>query len=125
MISVIIFTIIAELLFLIPFFNFFKIQIVFSLLSLIFVMLIGTCSIISVGSLISAITLNTDIREILIPILLFPTVTPIIISATKSTSLILQMKPLFDLAFWVLIMFTFFTIFSLLGYFLINKVVEE
>ena len=125
MISVIIFTIIAELLFLIPFLVFFKIQIVFSLLSLIFVMLIGTCSIISVGSLISAITLNTDIREILIPILLFPTVTPIIISATKSTSLILQMKPLFDLAFWVLIMFTFFTIFSLLGYFLINKVVEE
>ena len=125
MISIIIFTIIAELLFLIPFLIFFKIQVVFSLVSLIFIILLGTCSIISVGALISAITFNTSIREILIPILLFPTVTPVIISATKSTSLIFQMRPAFDLAFWVLIMFTFFTIFSLLGYFLINKIIEE
>ena len=95
------------------------------MVSLIFIILLGTCSIISVGSLISAITFNTSIREILIPILLFPTVTPVIISATKSTSLIFQMKPVFDLTFWVLIMFTFFTIFSLLGYFLINKIIEE
>ena len=125
MISIIIFTIIAELLFLIPFLIFFKIQVVFSLVSLIFIILLGTCSIISVGALISAITFNTSIREILIPILLFPTVTPVIISATKSTSIIFQMKPVFDLVFWVLIMFTFFTIFSLLGYFLINKIIEE
>ena len=72
-----------------------------------------------------SVLMLAGIREILIPILLFPTVTPVIISATKSTSLIFQMKPVFDLAFWVLIMFTFFTIFSLLGYFIINKVIEE
>ena len=125
MISVSIYVIIAEVMFLIPFFIFMRIPMNFSIFHLILVMFIGTLSIITIGCLISAITLQTDNREVLIPILLFPTSSPIIISATKSTSLIFQNKPFVDWSFWLLLMFTFFTIFSLVGYLIFDKVIEE
>ena len=125
MISIIIYVMLAELLFLIPFFIFFKISLMISFFHLILIMLLGTASIISVGCLISVITLHTNIREILIPILLFPMVSPAVIASTKSTSCIFENKPLIDFIFWILILLTFFTIFSIFGYLIFNKIIEE
>ena len=125
MISVIIYVMVAEILFLIPFFIFFKISILISFINLIIIMFLGTSSIISIGCLVSAITLHTNLREVLIPIILFPMVSPVLISATKSTALIFENKPLIDWLFWILILITFFTVFSLLGYIIFNKIIEE
>ena len=125
MVSISIYIFLAEIIFLIPFFTFMKIPTNFSITNLIVVILIGTLAITTIGCLISTITLQTGIRNALIPILLFPSCTPIIISATKSTLLILKNRPFIDWSFWILLMITFFTIFSLVGYIIFDRVIEE
>ena len=125
MVSISIYVLLAEIMFMIPFFIFMKIPTNFSLINLILIMLVGTLAITAIGCLISTITLQTRIRNALIPILLFPSCTPIIISATKSTMLILKNKPLIDWSFWLLLMITFFIIFSLFGYIIFDRVIEE
>ena len=124
-VSISIYVLLAEIMFLIPFLIFMKIPTNFSLLNLILVMLLGTLAIITIGCLISTITLQAEIRNVLIPILLFPSCSPIVISATKSTLLILKSKPFIDWSFWILIMLTFFIIFSLFGYIIFDRVIEE
>ena len=125
MVSISIYVLLAEIMFLTPFFIFMKIPVSFSLINLIVVILVGTLAITSIGCLISTITFQTEIRNALIPILLFPSCTPIIISATKSTMLILKNRPFIDWSFWILIMITFFTVFSLVGYVIFDRVIEE
>ena len=125
MVSISIYVLLSEIMFLIPFFIFMKIPTNFSLINLIIIILVGTLAIITIGCLISTITLQTRIRNALIPILLFPSCTPIIISATKSTLLILKNRPFIDWSFWLLLMITFFIIFSLVGYIIFDKVIEE
>ena len=125
MVSISIYVLLSEIMFLIPFFIFMKIPTNFSLINLIIIILVGTLAIITIGCLISTITLQTRIRNALIPILLFPSCTPIIISATKSTLLILKNRPFIDWSFWLLLMVTFFIIFSLVGYIIFDKVIEE
>ena len=125
MVSISIYVLLAEIMFLIPFFIFLKIPTNFSLINLIIIILVGTLAVTAIGCLISIITLQTRIRNALIPILLFPSCTPIIISATKSTLLILKNKPFIDWSFWLLLMITFFIIFSLFGYIIFDRVIEE
>ncbi|MFL3008370.1 MAG: heme exporter protein CcmB [Candidatus Neomarinimicrobiota bacterium] len=125
MVSISIYVLLAEIMFLIPFFIFMKIPTNFSLIYLIIIIIVGTLAITAIGCLISTITLQTSIRTALIPILLFPSCTPIIISATKSTLLILKNRPFIDWSFWILLMITFFTVFSLVGYIIFDRVIEE
>ena len=125
MVSISIYVLLAEIMFLIPFFIFLKIPTNFSLINLIIIILVGTLAVTAIGCLISTITLQTRIRNALIPILLFPSCTPIIISSTKSTLLILKNKPFIDWSFWLLLMITFFIIFSLFGYIIFDRVIEE
>ena len=125
MVSISIYVLLSEIMFLIPFFIFMKIPTNFPLINLIIIILVGTLAIITIGCLISTITLQARIRNALIPILLFPSCTPIIISATKSTLLILKNRPFIDWSFWLLLMITFFIIFSLVGYIIFDKVIEE
>ena len=125
MVSISIYVLLAEIMFLIPFFIFLKIPTNFSLINLIIIILVGTLAVTAIGCLISTITLQTRIRNVLIPILLFPSCTPIIISATKSTLLILKNKAFIDWSFWLLLMITFFIIFSLFGYIIFDRVIEE
>ena len=125
MVSISIYVLLAEIMFLIPFFIFLKIPTNFSLINLIIIILVGTLAVTAIGCLISTITLQTRIRNVLIPILLFPSCTPVIISATKSTMLILKNRPFIDWSFWLLLMITFFIIFSLFGYIIFDRVIEE
>ena len=125
MVSISIYVLLAEIMFLTPFFIFMKLPINFSLINLILVILVGTLAVTTIGCLISTITLQTRIRNALIPILLFPSCTPIIISATKSTLLIMKNRPFTDWSFWLLLMITFFIIFSLVGYIIFDRVIEE
>jgi len=125
MVSISIYVLLAEIMFLIPFFIFMKIPTNFSLIYLIIIIIVGTLAVTAIGCLISTITLQTSIRNALIPILLFPSCTPIIISATKSTLLILKNRPFIDWSFWLLVMITFFIIFSLVGYIIFDRVIEE
>ena len=57
--------------------------------SLALVMLLGTLGFVFVGTLLSALTVNTRTREILLPVIIFPVITPVILSSVTATSKIL------------------------------------
>lgn len=52
---------------------------------LMLVIILGTFGFIFVGTLLSALTVNTRTREILLPVILFPVLLPVILSAVTAT----------------------------------------
>ncbi len=57
---------------------------------LILVVILGTFGFIFVGTLLSALTVNTRTREILLPVILFPVLIPVILSAVTATGKMLS-----------------------------------
>ena len=75
---------------LLPFFIiFFNLRIFSDLPVLFLVMILGTLGFVTVGTIFSAVSANTRMREIMLPVLLFPVSIPVIIGAVESTSFIL------------------------------------
>ncbi|UZE92250.1 MAG: heme exporter protein CcmB [Methanosarcinales archaeon] len=50
----------------------------------------GTLGFVFVGTLLSALTVNTRTREILLPVILFPVLVPVIVSAVSATTKVLS-----------------------------------
>ncbi len=68
------------------------------LLGLAVVIVLGTIGFISVGTLLSALTVNTRTRELLLPILLLPVIIPVIIPAVLATGKILVNGDISDIS---------------------------
>lgn len=90
MIGNFIFVVIVELIILPLFSLFFNFSFTDVLLPLLVVITLGTIGFVAVGTLFSAVALNTKLREVLLPILLFPIVIPVIISSVELTGSILE-----------------------------------
>jgi len=54
-----------------------------------FIILLGTLGFVLIGTLLSALTVNTRTREILLPVILFPVLVPVIVSAVSATTKVL------------------------------------
>ena len=119
------FLMISEFFFIFPFVVLLGISTDFSLVQFFTVLVLGSGAIVSIGCLISGLTLRSQLRDMLIPILLFPLVTPVVISATKSTLYIFENQPIDQWSYWLLIMFTFFMIYGLIGFLVFDYIVEE
>ena len=115
----------AELLFFVPFFLFLNLDFSFSILFFLGILILGNSAIISIGCLISGLALRANMREVLIPVLLFPLASPVVIAATKSTVFIFENKPFGEWRIWILILFTFLLTSALLGYLFYDQIVEE
>lgn len=88
-------------------------------LGLIVVIILGTFGFIFVGTLLSALTVNTRTREILLPVILFPVLIPVILSAVSATGIMLsngnfsevagelQILVVYDLIFFVVAQMVF------------------
>ncbi len=92
---------------------------------LILVFLIGTLGFTSVGTLLSAISVNTRMREVLLPLILFPVVLPILVNAVEATRIILTTIDYGALKLPMTIMSTFTIIFGTLAYLLFDLVLED
>ncbi|MCG8604929.1 heme exporter protein CcmB [bacterium] len=109
----------VELIILPVFSIFFRFNIMASFWPLLAVVLLSTIGFAVVGTLFSAISVNTRTREVMLPILHFPVAIPIIIGAAQSTAAIFQEQPwavvwnflkivvVFDIVFFILALLTF------------------
>ena len=95
------------------------------LLPLSLVVFLGTLGFAAVGTLLSAISVNTRAREILLPVLLFPVVIPILLAAVKSTTILISYGTLSDAASWIKILSGFDIVFLILSSLLFEFVVED
>ena len=89
------------------------------------IFLLGTIGFAAVGTLFSAIAVNTRTREIMLPILLFPVQIPVILSAVNATAGALTGKTWTDLSGWFKILGAFDLIFILVCYVTFEYVLEE
>lgn len=71
---------------------FFNYSFMDTLLPLIPVIFLGSLGFVSVGTLFSAMAVNTRLREVLLPILLFPIIIPLIVSAVRLSGQVLDGK---------------------------------
>jgi len=90
---------------------------------LLLTIFLGTIGIAAVGTLLSAIAVNTRAREVMLPVLLFPIILPVVISAVKVTAGILDGIPLSDLAHWFRFLIAFDIIFLVVSYMTFDYVV--
>jgi len=79
----------------------------------------------AVGTLFSALAVNTRARDIMLPILFLPVVVPVIVSAVKATAPILAGAPWGDMLTWLQIMVAFDIIYLVAATLVFEFVVEE
>lgn len=89
------------------------------------VVILGTIGFASVGTLFSAMAVHTRAREVLLPIMLFPVVVPVMLSAVRLTSAVLDNAPFQDNAHWLALLVAFDLIFIAASFMLFEFVVEE
>ena len=103
-------------------FNLNILNIIFPLALIIF---LGTLGFAAVGTLLSAISVNTRAREILLPILLFPIAIPVLLAAVKATGSLINEGTFASAESWVKILTGFDIIFLVLSSLLFEFVVED
>jgi heme exporter protein B len=93
-------------------------------LPLLLTIFLGTVGFAAVGTLLSAIAVNSRAREVMLPVLLFPIILPVVIAAAKVTAGILDGVPLVELAQWLRFLVAFDIIFLVVSYLTFDFVVE-
>ena len=94
-------------------------------LQLVTITVFTTIGFVAVGTLFSALAVNTKAREMVLPILFFPIVVPIIIGAVEASGLALSGKPWGDLSPWLQIIGAFDAIFLVVSFLIFTFVIEE
>ncbi len=89
------------------------------------VMFLGTFGFAVVGTLFSAIAVNTRAREVLLPILLFPVLVPVLVAGVTTTGGLLDGKTLAEVAGGLQLIAFYDALFAIVAYLLFDFVVEE
>ena len=91
---------------------------------LLLTVFLGTVGFAAVGTLLSTMAANTRAREVMLPVLLFPIVLPVVISAVKLTAGILDGLPSTAWASWLRLLIGFDIVFVVLSYLTFDYVVQ-
>ncbi len=92
---------------------------------LIAVIVLTTLGLSAVGTLFYVISSASRIREILFPILFFPIIMPLLITAITATGSIFESKPLGDIMLWIGVIIAFDVLFITISLLIFEVTVEE
>lgn len=88
-------------------------------------LLLGTVGFAAVGTLLSAIAASTRMREVMLPVLLFPVLVPLLVASVKITQGALQNLAFSDYQGWLNLLIAYDVIFVVVAYLVFEFVVEE
>lgn len=94
-------------------------------LTLVLVLLLGSVGISAPGTVYSAISTNARSRDVMLPLLLFPVLVPLLVSAVSATRFILAPDPQQQLGSWLKLLTAFDLIYLSVGFLLFPKIAEE
>lgn len=114
-----------EILIIIPFFLFLHLAVPPDWVTGLGLILLGNTAIMAIGSLVSGLAMRARLSEVLLPVLVLPLVSPVLIAAVKATTGILEEQPYSEYQVWLQIILTFSVVFGLLGYTLFDHITEE
>lgn len=89
------------------------------------VLFLGTFGFTAVGTIFSAIAVNTRAREVMLPILLFPVLLPVLIAGVKMTGALVDGETLSSMGNWLRLVVLYDVGFTVLAYLTFGYVVEE
>lgn len=81
---------------------------------LIAITLLAAIGLVAVGTLFSAMAVNTRLAELLLPMLSLPFFVPIVIAASQSTAKLLSGRPVAEVAAWLKLLVAFDMVFGVL-----------
>lgn len=84
----------------------------------------GTLGFAALGTLLSAMLVHHKLREVLVPLLLYPLLVPLIIGGVKATSALLEPTPDPSMQGWLRLIWAMDAIFLVAGQALFGKVLE-
>ena len=116
---------IAEIMIIPPFVVFMNISIPSNWPIMMLILIIGDLGIMSIGAIISGLSMRAKLSEILFPILFFPLVSPHLIACVKATNYWFKGIPFINWQSWVYLIITFFIIFFLVGFMIFDFIAEE
>lgn len=109
-----------------PFFAiFFNLSLTSSILQLMMVIVLATFGFIAVGTLFSALSVGIRGGDMILPLLLFPMQVPVIISAVKSTGMILAGNGMETYSQWLKLIVAFDIIFFVASFVIFEYLIEE
>ena len=90
--------------------------------TLLLIFALGTWALTVVGTIFSAVTVNNRLRELMLPLLVFPIAVPALMACVQLTGVVLTGEPIGDSIVWLKLLIAFNIIFTLLGSVLIEVV---
>lgn len=116
---------VIQLILLLVFILFFNLNISGLVGELLLIFFVGNIGFVAVGTLFSTMAVSTKLREVILPILLFPIVIPVIINSVEATSIILNGGGLGDISQYLKILVAFDVIFLTLSAVIYEFVIDE
>ena len=92
---------------------------------LLLVTLLGSIGYVAVGTLLATMAVQARTRDVLLPILLFPVVLPVILSAVKASSGFLEGLEMTEIRPWLNLLVAYDIIFIAIAFMVFDFVVEE
>jgi heme exporter protein B len=89
------------------------------------IIVLATLGFAAIGTLFSALAINTRARDVMLPILFLPTVIPVIIAAVEATELVLKNELRGDMLIWIQIIIGFDIIYLVVSTLVFEHVIQE
>src|SRR5262245_10942844 len=89
------------------------------------VLLLGLLGFAAAGTLFAAVSLRTRAREVMLPLLMLPLATPLVIAGIQTSATLLAGQPYGAVAHWLRLIGAFDVIFLVVGWLTFEYVVEE
>jgi heme exporter protein B len=125
MLAITVFMLISELIIFVLSLVFFNLTVWNEIPYLVLVFFIGTLGFTAVGTLLSAVAVNTRLREVLLPLILFPVILPVLVNAVEATSILLNNPDYGALKLPLTVMSVFTLVFGTVSYLLFEYVLED
>lgn len=89
------------------------------------IMVLGTIGYLSVGTVFAVVGQKTRLREVMLPVLLLPVLTPLLMAAVEGTAIIFTPGPNEGLGHWIQLMAGFDIMFMTAGFLVYGLVLED
>lgn len=114
----------AELFVMPAFVLFYNLRFDLKILQIVGVAAIGTLGFVAIGTILSMISANTRMKEVMLPIMQIPITVPVIIAAVEATGMIMRGET-DGITFPLAVLLTFSIVYLSASYMVIDYVVEE
>ena len=89
------------------------------------IIFLATLGFAAIGTLFSALAINTRSRDVMLPILFLPTVVPVIVAAVKATDIILKSRSWEDMLIWLQLLIIFDIVYMTVSTLVFEHVIQE